>query len=523
MQELEETDLLSFLITQPSNTLRQLSKCPWSCLCLFRFLSPFMQQLVVRLLPFTKPNDRLTLSCFTSWMKPEHKVQVKQSVNRLLSLRVLRYQRDNEGVDSIAMKDQSSILLEPQFRENIKMQLKEGSEMIPWSRSPQAMDPISGTKKGRQKLEILDPVELNTYANSKWEDILYFIVGASKTSSDTTLAKQFNQRPSLHIINLLLEMRLIQRNTSRESVGSNNSSKHVITNKGYNFLLKPISSQIWYVVKNYIENSSNITSTTTSELGSEILQMIFKFSFCIPGHPYFRSELTNHQQILLSDFLEFGLLYTDQSSDYFYPTYLATNILAAAQKEEQKGTCIGLYRPLTVNQPNDDTQFSAGFEAEKSIQIITETNFKCYVYTTSSLHVEMLRLFLDIECILPNLVVGVITRNSVKQAFRRSIKAANLIDFLTNNAHPLCVKKMRIVPDNVSDQIILWEMERDRISHKVGVLYAEFKDDDEFDRVVNFTIKKHIHQWSNKKSRKLFVLEEHYNLIKEFFKTLRSS
>lgn len=37
-------------------------------------------------------------------------------------------------------------------------------------------------------------------------------------------------------------------------------------------------------------------------------------------------------------------------------------------------------------------------------------------YTTSALHVEMLRIFCDVRCRLPNVVVGFITRASVRRA-----------------------------------------------------------------------------------------------------------
>jgi transcription initiation factor TFIIH subunit 4 len=37
-------------------------------------------------------------------------------------------------------------------------------------------------------------------------------------------------------------------------------------------------------------------------------------------------------------------------------------------------------------------------------------------YTASSLHVEMLRIFCDVRCRLPNVVVGFITRASVRRA-----------------------------------------------------------------------------------------------------------
>ena len=45
--------------------------------------------------------------------------------------------------------------------------------------------------------------------------------------------------------------------------------------------------------------------------------------------------------------------------------------------------------------------------------IVVETNYRVYAYTASALQAAILRLFCRCECVLPNLFVGVLTRDSV--------------------------------------------------------------------------------------------------------------
>lgn len=355
------------------------------------------------------------------------------------------------NIEDLSFKINSS------FQENLLKQLNNCSELIPWR---------DKSKKDKKRLEILDPNELNSFALQKWETILYFIVGSTST-----------QRPSRHIVSLLTALKLINVNG--------------ITNKGYTFLLMSVRDQLWYILRNYLLQSGEKSSIET-------LQLLFKLALCIPGQPYIGSMLTHTQQILLSDLMEFGMIFTDQNSPFFYPTTLATTLL--------QNQSLFSFQKIKLQVSN----------TIQRIKIIVETNFKIYVYTSSSLHVDMLRVFLDIECILPNLVVCVISRSSVKRAFKKGIKAKNLIDFLKKNAHELCLKRERIVPDNVSDQIILWEQERDRINSIKGILY-EFKSVDSFKTVLTYTLQNNYHLWSNENSMRIFVRESHHATLREYF------
>ena len=80
-----------------------------------------------------------------------------------------------------------------------------------------------------------------------------------------------------------------------------------------------------------------------------------------------------------------------------------------------------------------------------------QTNFSIVAYTTTALHVKMLSLFVDTGSFvfLPNMVMGGITRESVKGALAKGIKAKQIVDFLKINAHPCLRGEDLLVPENV--------------------------------------------------------------------------
>lgn len=68
--------------------------------------------------------------------------------------------------------------------------------------------------------------------------------------------------------------------------------------------------------------------------------------------------------------------------------------------------------------------------------IVVETNYRVYAYTDSNLQVALLALFTELLYRFPNLVVGVLTRDSVRQALRGGITAEQIISYLEQHAHP---------------------------------------------------------------------------------------
>jgi len=79
----------------------------------------------------------------------------------------------------------------------------------------------------------------------------------------------------------------------------------------------------------------------------------------------------------------------------------------------------------------------------------------------------MLGLFCDGETMvrLPNMIVAMMTRDSVKNAFALGITATQILKFLKMHAHPsvLTDPSEPILPSNVEDQVWLWDRERKRI------------------------------------------------------------
>lgn len=88
----------------------------------------------------------------------------------------------------------------------------------------------------------------------------------------------------------------------------------------------------------------------------------------------------------------------------------------------------------------------------------------------------------------PNLVVGVITRDSVRQALRGGITADQIIGYLTQHAHPqmLAAETKHPLPPTVVDQIKLWEMERNRLTYTEGVLYSQFLSQVNFTKILRY-------------------------------------
>lgn len=62
--------------------------------------------------------------------------------------------------------------------------------------------------------------------------------------------------------------------------------------------------------------------------------------------------------------------------------------------------------------------------------IIVETNFKVFAYDPSDLQLALLKLFMDIECLLPNMAIGVLSRRSIRTALLNGISAEQITCYL---------------------------------------------------------------------------------------------
>jgi transcription initiation factor TFIIH subunit 4 len=105
----------------------------------------------------------------------------------------------------------------------------------------------------------------------------------------------------------------------------------------------------------------------------------------------------------------------------FYPTRLATSLTSGTT------ALLSNFNPSPTANPTDPS--FTGF-------IILETNYRLYAYTNSPLQIAILNLFVSLKSRFENLVQGIITRDSVRNALSNGISADQIIYFISSNAHP---------------------------------------------------------------------------------------
>lgn len=148
-----------------------------------------------------------------------------------------------------------------------------------------------------------------------------------------------------------------------------------------------------------------------------------------------------------------------------------------------------------------------------------ETNYKVYAYTSNPLQIAVLNLFLSLRSRFPNLVIGMITRESIKSALSNGITAAQVISYLSTHAHPQMKKQQPLLPPTVVDQIRLWELEKNRIKDDEGYLYEDFRTLQDYELVLNYAKQLNVVIWEGPPSlRKFFVTSEGHITVRDFIK-----
>ena len=315
---------------------------------------------------------------------------------------------------------------------------------------------------------------LDQYATERWDTVLHYMVGSPQQTGISHDA-----------VRILLHAGLMKINDEDGS--------HNITKSGFQFLLMETSSQVWYFILQYLDTvqSRNLSL-------AECLNFLFQLSFATLGKDYSTGGLTQGLLQFLQHLREFGLVYQrKRTAGRFYPTRLALNIASG----EKKGI----------------------MERHREGYIVVETNYRIYAYTNSDLQIALIGLFADMLYRFPNLIVGVITRDSVRQAFRGGITCNQIVRFLRMHAHPrqqdAHIKGgTPIIPPTIVDQIALWEEERNRFSFTEGVLYNQFLSHSDFDTVRNYAESINVCVWSNSKNRTVVVTREGHEPVKKFWK-----
>jgi transcription initiation factor TFIIH subunit 4 len=500
----EEDDLFSFLARLDGAACARLYKeCRWSCLGVLQRLSGLSRQLAMRLAAVDQPVAWSTWEASAA-ADPAARASLKEARDELVEMHLLVAEGGRRELRGGTLWPGSlQVELAREFRVQLASALVDEDPLkLPWQDALVARAPV------------VELATIEAAATERWTAILHFIVGS-----------QEHRSPGKRVSQLLVSMGLM-----REVA---NLARPQITKQGYHFMLRDLHKQLWLFIRHY---------TAQVKSPESVLQMLFKLSYCPPGLACSTAALDATQQSLLDDFELFGLIYRDPalSMRIFYPSSLGVNIVFGQSREEKMAAAARTYdgddAPLEQQQqpqqqPQGDKKVktepgakpaaaSASIQGGANVFIICETNFKCYCYTESRLHVEMIKLFAEPEVILPNMLVAVISRASIRSAFKMGITAEQIIHFLTENAHPLCKQRHRLVPDNITDQILLWEGERNRVTAVNGVLYDKFQEPERalFQECVRFARDGGFLVFANANPMALVVEASHKDGMRDFIR-----
>ncbi|XP_021726433.1 RNA polymerase II transcription factor B subunit 2-like [Chenopodium quinoa] len=358
--------------------------------------------------------------------------------------------------ETIDRKKETSYEMNKKFQINLQKQLIYGGKL---PREPMASNAVI----------LPSSEELEIYALEQWERFLLHLISSKEAEKLTNFSSSM--------------MKVFQRGllSQREKEGSR------LTEYGFQFLLMDTNAQLWYIIREYIANAEERGVDPAT-----IISFLLELSFHETGQAYNINTLNEVQLNTIKDLSDLGLVKLQQGrkESWFLPTKLATT--------------------LSVSLSDTATR--------KQGYVVVETNFRMYAYSTSKLHCEIMRLFARIEYQLPNLIVGAITKESLYNAFENGITSEQIVSFLQQNAHPRVAEKVPTVPENVTDQIRLWESDLNRVEMSPAQLYDEFPSKDLFESACDFAREYGALLWDNSKKMQLVVKAELHAEMREYLR-----
>ncbi|KAJ2693715.1 RNA polymerase II transcription factor B 52 kDa subunit [Coemansia spiralis] len=116
-----------------------------------------------------------------------------------------------------------------------------------------------------------------------------------------------------------------------------------------------------------------------------------------------------------------------------------------------------------------------------------------------------------------------VTRASVRRALLRGITADQIITFLSTNAHPQMQSNVPVLPVTVTDQIRLWERERNRLQPTQAQFYKGFAQQQDFERVFRYAQDIGVVLWASKEKCQMVVTRQGHAKILELVQSQRAT
>jgi len=439
---------------------------------------------------------------------PENNELFEAAIKELKSLHILVLptpESESETVNAVTLNGiqkslpSECVVLNKEFANSLRLALVNESEE-PWKQVT-----VTGATD-------ITPDGVEKVAGIRWSSILHFLLDSQYTV------------PTENVIELLVSTGLMRPGRAPEGVvGSRELSvlgrvmsgdaveeeepkgrkvlnyKEVheegngeihVTRWGYEFLLKDTSVQLWTFMHEYIR-----TAPSRGLKPTHVLSLLFRLGFSRPGKAYPLKGLNVDEVKLIRDFSSFGLVCLpkgtgkgNSSPDRFYPTSLALLLtqppeeesptLQQARKRSKAGSSMPEGGAAAVAGPAALTTSSSAFSVNaltravgssnmsSALGLVVETNFRLYAYSSSKLHIALLALFSRVELLLPNLTVATLTRRTIVSANACGIPCSRIVAFLESHS----AVPGRGVPENVHQQLLLWEMEKERVQARKAVL-----------------------------------------------------
>lgn len=304
----------------------------------------------------------------------------------------------------------------------------------------------------------------------KWNGVLYCVASGGQSHRRYTSV-------GTGIVSVLLNAGLLAKEQAQLS----------ISNVGFQFLLADSAEQVATLLIHYL-----------MELPAgdfvPVFSLLASLALLKPGAFYPMAGLSALEKKHLRAWSEYGLLLVTKMGGAagFVPTKLVKAVSYTGE------------RPLMLTKEE-------GF-------LIIETNYKFYAYTDSPLHLSILSLFMRVKTKFANMIFGQLTQDSVLDAYRKGITAAQISRFLASSAHPVMRAQKPVLPPTIVDQINLWEQDRNRLKAKSGYMYQQFMSAAAYEKTVAEANRLGAVLYANPAKRLLVVSETGHSQIKTFVK-----
>ncbi|OHT07590.1 hypothetical protein TRFO_05247 [Tritrichomonas foetus] len=411
------SNLLQFIISRDESIVIELLKDADACRTFIRLLTPLSQHFLFRMLMIP---DLLPLSTIRGWAPPGTEAKLADAFNQLRDCHIIILNRLQNGEFGAQIHPEiRNVLLHGTSSSKFQSSTSQKPQ-FPFHVKPSNIfpEPSSNSLDDLTKAPEVSPETLDKWSSTQLDKILYWML-------------KLDEKIEPGMRQLLRDSNLIEIDNE-------------LTKEGHQFVLADRRSQIWLIVRSYL---SSFLQDTSSDLISA-LRFLLKLGSLQFTRGYPVSSLLEPQRKLLEPFCSLGLVYQGNMKNYFFPTRIVLNFFGKEQLSQSEGW------------------------------LLIDTNFKITAYTSSPLHVALLKKFTLITYEMPGFTSAYLSPNSFKKALKEGTSLSDIIRFLKSN---LSSKGDGIIPPDVEHQLHVWKNQRDRIKTTPNCVMRTFLSRDDAD------------------------------------------